>query len=326
MTVLMGGTLIVLVRTRVRSDLDASGWRIGVLYGINTLGAAVGAFVTDFAFVPAFGLLATQLVAVAVNFVAAAGAFLLGRVSAPLVIDSASPITDRTVDSIANVGWASMGLALSGCAVLGVEMLWLRHLSVLLGGFRAVLSLLLTVMLLALGIGALIGGWIERRFGHPARTLIVVQGVFAAVTLIGLASNSAADLAAYGASLAASLGTVSPSSRIARELWFNLRPMLIEVALPSLVAGLAFPLANAIVQRAHDAVGRRAGMLYAANTCGVVTGSLLTGYVLLPRLGMQSSAAVLAAVAGLAIGFWPGARASTSCSPSSNARAVAEDC
>ena len=306
-TMLMGGTLTVLVRARVHQDLDASGWRVALLYGINTLGAAAGAFLTDFALVPAFGLLATQLIAVAINLIAAAGAFLLGRGSGPFVADSpsaavAAPTTARAADSVARVRWTATAVALSGCAALGVEILWLRHLSVLLGGFRAVLSLLLTVMLLALGIGALIGGWIERRFRQPTRTLIVVQGVFAAVTLIGLASNSADALATYGASRAASLGTLSSSSRIALELWFNLRPMLIEVALPSLVAGLAFPLANAIVQRAHEAVGRRAGLLYAANTCGAVTGSLLTGYILLPRLGMQGAAAVLAAIAVLAIG------------------------
>jgi spermidine synthase len=309
-TVLMGGTLTVLVRARVRGDLDASGWRIALLYGFNTLGAAVGAFLTDFTFVPAFGLLATQLIAVALNLVAAAGAFLLGFGSGPLVTESRQPqTTNRSVDSNASVRWASMALALSGFAALGVEMLWLRHFSVLLGGFRAVLSLLLTVMLLALGIGALLGGWIERRFGQPARTLIVVQGVFAAITLLGLASNSAEGLVAFGTSLATSLSTLSSSSRVALELWFNLRPMLIEVALPSLVAGLAFPLANAIVQHARDAVGRRAGVLYAANTFGAVTGSLITGYVLLPRLGMQGAAACLAGVAVLAIG--PLARASS---------------
>jgi predicted membrane-bound spermidine synthase len=182
-----------------------------------------------------------------------------------------------------------------------MEMLWLRHLSVLLGGFRAVLSLLLTVMLVALGTGALLGGWLDRRFGQPARALMIVQGVFAAATLMGLASNTAEGLAAHGTSIAAALGALSPSARAWTELWFNLRPMLAEVALPSVIGGLAFPLANALVQRAQDSVGRRAGVLYAANTLGAVCGSLVTGYLLLPRLGMQGSAAVLAGVAVLAI-------------------------
>ena len=62
-TLLMGGTLTLLIRHLVRSgaDLsrsgaDLSGPRIGLLYGVNTLGAAIGCFLTDFALVPAFGL------------------------------------------------------------------------------------------------------------------------------------------------------------------------------------------------------------------------------------------------------------------------------
>jgi predicted membrane-bound spermidine synthase len=302
-TLLMGGTLTVLVRAHVRGDLRSSGWRVATLYGANTIGAAAGAFLTDFVLAPALGLLITQLVAAALNVVAAAGAYQLSR--RPQEPAVAVPLAPRTEAAAASpkstVSWASVALALSGFAALGMEMLWLRHLTVLLGGFRAVLSLLLTVMLAALGIGALLGGWLDRRFGHPVRSLMIVQSVFAAATLIGLASNTADDLAAHGASIAAALATRSPSSRAIAELWFDLRPMLIEVALPSLVAGLAFPLANAIVQRAQESVGRRAGILYAANTCGAVTGSLATGYLLLPYLGMQTSAAVLAAVAVLAI-------------------------
>jgi spermidine synthase len=66
------------------------------------------------------------------------------------------------------------------------------------------------------------------------------------------------------------------------------------VGLPSLLAGMSFPLANAVVQRVDEAVGRRAGILYFANTVGAVAGSLLAGYLLLPRLGLQLSTAVLA--------------------------------
>jgi spermidine synthase len=310
-TVLMGGTLTVLVRAVVRTDLHAAGWRVALLYGTNTLGAATGAFLTDFVLIPQTGLFATQLIAVALNVLAAAGAFALtGRTR-----ESGRPSPqDRArrravaVSRIEGIGadrssprWVALALALSGFAALGMEIVWLRHLAVLLGGFRAVFSLLLTVMLLALGAGALLGGWLDRRFGRPARTLMTVEALFAVTALLGLASASAETLAARGTALAATLGALSPSSRMLTELWFNLRPMMVEVALPSLVAGLAFPLANALVQSADATVGRRAGVLYAANTIGAVCGSLVTGYVLLPRLGMQGSAAVLAMVTAVAI-------------------------
>ena len=40
---LMGGTLTLLIRHRVRADVGrASGWKIAVLYAVNTAGAAAG--------------------------------------------------------------------------------------------------------------------------------------------------------------------------------------------------------------------------------------------------------------------------------------------
>jgi spermidine synthase len=295
---LMGGTLTVLIRALVHADRRVSGWNVGLLYGANTLGAAAGAFLTDFALVPAIGMLATQFVAVGLNVVAAAGAYLIGKRMGD------RPGADLARSEMGPGGRylpVALALACMGFAALGMEILWLRHLNVLLGGFRAVFALLLSVMLLALGAGALAGGWLDRRFGRPALMLMYVEALFAVTTLLGLAAGDADTLAAHGAAIANTLRGLSSSSRTLAELWFNLRPMMLEVALPSLIGGLAFPLANAIVQRVEASVGRRAGVLYAANTVGAVCGSLAAGYLLLPHLGMQASAAVLAGVAVCAI-------------------------
>ncbi|HEY1306138.1 MAG TPA: tetratricopeptide repeat protein [Vicinamibacterales bacterium] len=310
-TLLMGGTLTVLVRALVGADLRLAGWRIALLYGANTIGAAGGAFLTDFALVPAAGLFATQCVAVGLNMVAAIGAFALSgnisrfstRHSRPR--GSREPQRPTPEASLVSRRFAlvstAVALALSGFAALGMEILWLRHLSVLLGGFRAVFSLLLAVMLLALGVGALAGGWLDRRFGRPLLTLMVVEALFVVTVLGGLFSADAERLAARGASIATTLGALSPWSRSLTEIWFNVRPMLLEVAIPSLVAGLAFPLGNAIVQSVEAVVGRRAGLLYLANTLGAVSGSLVTGYLLLPLVGMQQTATALGAIAALSI-------------------------
>ena len=90
---------------------------------------------------------------------------------------------------------------------------------------------------------------------------------------------------------------------LAGEVWFNARPMLLEVALPALLMGFSFPLANAITQRAERLVGRRAAFLYLANTLGAVCGSLAAGFVFLPSLGIQGEGSVtlLTTVAGLAV-------------------------
>ena len=77
--------------------------------------------------------------------------------------------------------------------------------------------------------------------------------------------------------------------------------MLLAVALPAVLMGFSFPLANAITQRAERVVGRRAGVLYLANTLGAVGGSLAAGFILLPWLGIQAAASVLTTIAAFAV-------------------------
>src|SRR4030095_4363932 len=78
-TLLMGGTLTLLIRYLVRSEVEVESRRIAVLYAVNTAGAAAGCFLTDFALVPAWGLLKTQRLAVGLNVVAGVGAVALSR-------------------------------------------------------------------------------------------------------------------------------------------------------------------------------------------------------------------------------------------------------
>jgi spermidine synthase len=323
-TLLMGGTLTLLIRHLVRGDLAIGGWRIAELYGINTLGAATGALLTDFALVPAWGLWSTQMIAVGFNVVAGLGAWYLARSArshksqvtshkSPVTshksqrrrVASESPTHVRGVrlqpdrehseapasDGTRGVALASLALMLSGLAALGMEILWFRHFTILLGGFRAVFSLLLTLILLGIGVGSLLGGAVHRRTGHPAEWLMLAQGLFVASTLYGFA---AADVEPINAGAVAGTGPLA-------ELWFNVRPMLAEVALPALLMGFAFPLANAVIQRTETAVGRRAGVLYLANTAGAVAGSLAAGFVLLPAAGLQMSTTILATIAMLSI-------------------------
>src|SRR5690606_37514464 len=122
------------------------------------------------------------------------------------------------------------------------------------------------------------------------------QALFVAATLAGIALADIAPLRAAARTLEGQLVLLSPWQRTLAEFWYNARPMLREVLVPALLMGCAFPLANAVIQRAELVVGRRAGLLYLANTAGAVMGSLIAGYLLLPSLGIQGSAAVLALV------------------------------
>jgi spermidine synthase len=314
-TLLMGGTLTLLIRYSVRLDLEIGAWRIALLYGVNTAGAAAGAFLTDFVLVPAVGLQVTQWTAVLCNIAVGSCAFLLASRPSPgftngmsrlqpaagFGLQKGNPGHDTSSSALA---WTSLALALSGFAAMGMEILWFRHFTLLLGGFRAVFSLLLTVILIGIGVGSVVGGLLNRLIARPVQWLMVGEGLFVAATLFGLANadlRSILTVDAFLAGLAATPGDESGWARRTWELWLMARPILLEIGVPALVMGFTFPLANAVVQHAERAVGRRAGVLYFSNTIGAVCGSLAAGFLLLPMVGIQGSATVLTIAAGLTV-------------------------
>jgi spermidine synthase/MFS family permease len=309
-TLLMGGTLTLLIRHVVGRDIHVGGWRIALLYAANTAGAAVGCFLTDFALVPAFGLQRTQFIAFAFNVVAALGAFWVGRHAVRLkpdtTTDSKAPRDHKSVRSVRlqpdpslqpAIGWTAAAIAISGFAAMGMEIIWFRYFSILLGEYRAVFSVLLAIVLAGIGLGALASGWLHRRLEQPATVLMLVQGAFVASILLGLVSVDARQLR----DAAAGHDAATDWARAWAELWFNARPILLVAGVPSLLMGFSFPLANAHIQRTESRVGGRAGLLYLANTAGAVGGSLAAGFLLLPVLGIQSSTTLLAMTAAAAI-------------------------
>ena len=315
-TLLMGGTLTLLIRHLVRRDLEIGGRRIAVLYAVNTAGAAWGCFLTDFALVPAYGLRGTQMVAVGLNVVAGIGALFVAQTIRSTASPKPSALSPKPSSlspkpssmSSLTVPWTCLALAMCGFAAMGMEILWFRHFTILLGGFRAVFSLLLTVILIGIAGGSFLSSVL--RTARPAQWLMIVQGLFIAFSLLGLAVADASGVEhavmtdrAYQAAMSSAAALALPAN-VARpftDLWFNARPILLEVGLPALLMGFSFPLANAMIQRAERSVGRHAGVLYLSNTVGAVCGSLAAGFLFLPTLGIQGSATALMMTAGLAV-------------------------
>src|SRR5262249_13648914 len=78
-------------------------------------------------------------------------------------------------------------------------------------------------------------------------------------------------------------------------------PSFLTLFVPAMFMGFAFPVINDLVQNDTAHVGASAGSAYLGNAVGAVLGSLVTGFVLLPTLGMQLSVTVLAVGAVVAI-------------------------
>jgi spermidine synthase len=327
-TTLMGATLTLLIRFVVHREVTDAGVRVGMLYGFNTAGAALGCLLTDLFLVPHIGLFSTQAFASLGNFAAAFGAL---RLAAAVAADappaeSQTTIVESTTADERNFPLgvhhrrvllgASSAALLSGVVGMGMEIVWFRYLMSMLDNSREVFSLLLGTILIGMWVGSTLAGVLHQRFGNAAVLYASAQSVLLVATAAPLMAITRAGLHGWITSVWTS---VMHAPRWLQALVLlptvELLPCALVTALPAVVMGMTFPLANAAAQDAANSVGRRAGMLYAANTVGAVLGATFAGFWLLPQLGTQGSvrALLLCSMASLLPLFWvvPAARRRT---------------
>jgi spermidine synthase len=294
-TLLMGGTLTLLIRFLVGDEVTRAGWRVGLLYGLNTAGAACGCLLVDILWIPALGIARTQLFAAGLNVTAAAGGLIiLSRARRSTGGDQAPVRQVPRSDSspVAPLVAVASAVALTGFAAMGTEILWFRFLTSALGQYRLVFSLLLAQILIGIWLGSLAGGYLSRRFGAAA---LWFMGAQIAVALSTLGSLWLFDMGPVQQVIHNRLEQLPEGIGLFGELAIQLGAILHVVALPAFFMGASYPLANAIVQDREGSVGTRAGLLYLANSIGSVAGSTATGFVLLPALGMKWSLLALLA-------------------------------
>lgn len=76
--------------------------------------------------------------------------------------------------------------------------------------------------------------------------------------------------------------------------WMRLLCVFLLLIIPSILLGAAFPLLINLAVAEADKTGSRVGSIYAANTAGAISGSLVTGFFLIPRLGSEATLRSLA--------------------------------
>ena len=248
---------------------------LGVLYAINTLGAAGGAAVASFWLLPAFGLASTERLAAGGH--AAAGGLVL------LLISARSPRAVRAPRGGAAPPLLLVALTLSSVASFVLEMLWSRLLAYLLGSALSGFGAMLALFLLGLALGA--GAASHRSLAaRPLASFVAVQG-----------------LAALAGGLAfLALGTGSallPTSGVTLESRLLFAGALL---LPlTLLLGAGVPLAFRAAAERGAAGAFAVGQILAASTVGAVAGVALGSFVLLPKAGFEGTARA-AALLGLA--------------------------
>jgi spermidine synthase len=297
---LMGATYPALCMALIRSRRGVDR-HLGVIYGLNTLGAAVGALAGGFVLLEWLGASGSVAVANLLNLSVAIVAFAMSRRVAPG--EGSSAPADEPLPTALPAALTAVVLFGSGFTTLGYEIVWFRALRYLVGNGTYALTTALVIFLLGLGLGALLYRPLVR-LGAPERTLAFSQ---LAVGVLALAAIGAELWILSDPGLRESLSIFSSHVRAQSWTWrLGIGAgVAAAVMLPAtLVMGLTFPLASRLFLGSVRRLGERVGTAYLLSNLGSITGAILAAVVILPAFGTLGGTRMLAlcnAALGLAV-------------------------
>ncbi|MBI3767048.1 MAG: fused MFS/spermidine synthase [Deltaproteobacteria bacterium] len=288
---LMGGTLPVATRYVVRHS-EQVGREVGLLYALNTAGAAVGALVLPFGLLPWLGMRRTLIATAATNVaIALAAMSAVGREPAAA---APAPSSDRTRAAVPAVGRGVLpAFFLSGFVALALEVVWNRFFAMYVGSSIYSYAIILFLYLVGIAVGGVLFTVLDRRGADPIRVLVA--------TLILLVLDLALSVPLMDGVLYLQLTTLDA---IGIGFWpFQIASAAaagVIVLPPTMLFGVAFPAVVRAVSPTAERVGSRVGLAYLVNTGGTTAGALAASFVLVPRLGLRPSLDVLVVLAALA--------------------------
>ncbi len=289
-TIMMGATFPALVRHFSRTA--ALSQAFGRLYSANTIGAVVGTLLAGLALVEIFGLGGALAVGAGCSAIAGSVAIWLARgdagandgsVAAPTPQAAAGPRATGTM-------WLPLTVAfLSGLTALGYQVTWTRLLASGTGGYTYVFTVILALFLIGIALGAAMFTILRTRISDPIRVLAISQIAVGALVVLGLV---------FVISQPHPLDPRDPVGSI-RGLFV----LGLIVVLPvTVIMGIAFPTASALLRDEIGHAGTESGTLLAVNTTGAILGSLVIPFVLMPTIGSPAIIIVLALV-NIALGI-----------------------
>lgn len=259
-TLLMGATLPLLVAHQVRSTAHV-GQSVSRLYFVNTLGAALGAYIAARWLLGGYGMSGTVRIAACLN-AAAALIVLLALRKTPGEAAPRTAAEEALTKCEIPFPTALLWSALSGFLALSWEIVWSRVFNFASSSLAPVFGYMLGSYLLGLAIGSLLSPRLLRNGGdlrpRLARWVLFssIAGFFVAPLTALAATHAAWEWGYY-----------------------------FVIAVGALI-GLTFPLlCHAAIPAGKD-TGRQLSRLYLANIIGSGAGSLLTGFLFMEWLSL----------------------------------------
>src|SRR5262245_21957052 len=159
-TFLMGGTLPVLTRFFTQR-IDEVERKVGVLYALNTFGAAAGSLLAALFLIPGIGNIRTTLIIATINVVIGLFSMWLAGPSAGEVkasnLEAQQASADMTVTRISSPAadrLVLLTLACSGFVSMMYEVSWTRALAAMIGSSTYAFSIMLVTFLIGIALGS----------------------------------------------------------------------------------------------------------------------------------------------------------------------------
>ncbi len=292
----MGGTIPIIGQHSIRNPFRF-GSTSALLYGVNTLGATLGALLAGF-FMPLwFGFRATCFIAMGITVIVAVLAFLVSRSSSAMRVvevnmgeDKASAARkdaadDKKLDK--NRFALTVICFLSGFGVLALEVLWTRMLALVLENSVYTFAAILVVVLSCLAGGSLISSVLARSKWSPNLVLTVLLGLSGiAIAMTPTVFLKTTDSFQFLAVKASWLDFV----------FLIFKKCALIVGPPALVLGTVFPYLMKIEEQYATSPGRSLGRLAMINTIGAILGSLVCAFLFLEQFGMWRSMQIMGVI------------------------------
>jgi spermidine synthase len=260
------------------------------LYAANCLGGALGALCSYVVLIYNFGLSGALICGFILNLVAAA-LFSKEKYAFTSKAEAGTDPVATTTAELLYPGklkiWAMCLSGLSGFFVLSLEQIWFRLGHLFLGGRVYVHSIVLSILLLTLAVGAFLSPRLSKLSTDKQLSAVLfilrMTGFCAAIGFILLPS-----------AVAVGIDLSHPYAKILRPIYWT---VLVFIAiLPGLLLGLCFPLSLKVIQTGMSTPLQKTRSLSHSvyiNTFASVLGSMLTTYLLFSWLGTVGSLKLL---------------------------------
>ncbi|PKN27894.1 MAG: hypothetical protein CVU65_00960 [Deltaproteobacteria bacterium HGW-Deltaproteobacteria-22] len=182
----------------------------------------------------------------------------------------------------------SILLFFSGAAGLVYEVIWTRILHYTFGNTEMAAATVLATFMGGMALGGALGGKFAPRIKHPVLAYGILEAVIAVYGLLFTPLLYKMDFIYL-------LTGPDPGPTLMMFIRFVVGGLLILV--PTVAMGATLPiLVHGAVEKEHP--GKSLGVLYFINTLGAVAGTMLSGFILIPMVGLDV-AVYLAVMMGL---------------------------